>query len=180
MLFSTGSVLSRGRGLHQAVLLVSLPELSLCECWVQEKSWAGRTQPRHASPCVCLMSAGLCYAVQQGQLYFPGGLTFRNESLAGKNVRQAFWPSLNHVPQHSFISNKGGTLATWCEALTHWKRPWCWERLKAGGEGDDRGWDDWMASPTWWTWVWASSGSWWWTGKPGMLQPMRSQRVGHN
>ena len=52
----------------------------------------------------------------------------------------------------------------------HWKRPWWWERLKAGGEGDDRGWDDWMASPTQWTWVWASSGSRWWTGKPGMLQ----------
>ena len=58
----------------------------------------------------------------------------------------------------------------WCEELTHWKRPWCWERLKAGGEGDDRGWDGWMASPTRWTWVWASSGSWWWTGKPGVLQ----------
>ena len=56
------------------------------------------------------------------------------------------------------------TLATWCEELTHWKRPWCWERLKAGGEGDDRDWDGWMASLTWWTWVWASSGSWWWQG----------------
>ena len=53
------------------------------------------------------------------------------------------------------------TLATWCEELSHWKRPWCWERLKVGGEGDDRGWDGWMASPTWWTWVWSSSGSWW-------------------
>ena len=58
-------------------------------------------------------------------------------------------------------------LATWCEELTHWKIPWCWERLKAGGEGDDRGWDGWMASLTRWTWVWASSGSSWWTGKPG-------------
>ena len=67
------------------------------------------------------------------------------------------------------------TLATWCKELIHWKRPWCWERLKAGGEGDDRGWDGWMASPTRWTWVWASSGSWWWTGKPGMLQSMGSQ-----
>ena len=72
------------------------------------------------------------------------------------------------------------TLATWCQELSHWKRPWCWERLKAGGEGDDRGWEDWMASPTRWTWVWASSGSWWWTGKPGMLQSVRSQRVRHN
>ena len=69
---------------------------------------------------------------------------------------------------------------TWCEALTHWKRAWCWERLKSEGEGDNRGWDGWMASLTWWTWVWASSGSWWWTGKPGMLQSMGSQRVRHN
>ena len=58
------------------------------------------------------------------------------------------------------------TLATWCEELTHWERPWCWERLRAGGEGDDRGWDGWMASLTQWTWVWVDSGSWWWTGRP--------------
>ena len=56
------------------------------------------------------------------------------------------------------------TLASWCKELTHLKRPWCWERLRAGGEGDDKGWDGWMASPTQWTWVWASSGSWWWQG----------------
>ena len=57
------------------------------------------------------------------------------------------------------------------------KEPWCWERLKSGGEGDNRGWDGWMASPTRWTWVWVSSKSWWWTGKPGLLQSMGSQRV---
>ena len=57
--------------------------------------------------------------------------------------------------------------------------PSCWESLKAGGEGDDRGWDGWMASPTQWTWVWLSSGSWWWTGRPGVLQFMGSQRVRH-
>ena len=71
-------------------------------------------------------------------------------------------------------------LFTWCEELTHWKRPWCWEKLKAGGEGEDRGWDGWVASSTQWTWVWANSGSWWWTGKPGMLQSMGLQRVRHN
>ena len=101
--------------------------------------------------------------------------------------------------------------ATWCEKTTHWKRPWFWERLKVGGEGDDRGWDgdrgcvndshahvhlfwgnlfcfidlfdimDTMdMSLTQWTWVWVSSGSWWWPGKPGMLQSMGSQRVGHD
>ena len=57
------------------------------------------------------------------------------------------------------------------------KRHWCWERLKAGGEGDDRGWDGWMASLTLWIWVWASSRSWWWTGKFGVLQFMGPQRV---
>ena len=64
--------------------------------------------------------------------------------------------------------------------LTHWKRLWCWERLKAGGEGGDREWDGWMASLTQWTWVWASSRSWWWTGKPGLLQSMGLQRVRYN
>ena len=77
--------------------------------------------------------------------------------------------------------------ATWCEELTHWKRPWCWERLKAGGERDDRGWDGWMVSPTQWTWVWASSGRWWRTGKPCELQsigvaksPDMTERLNNN
>ena len=72
------------------------------------------------------------------------------------------------------------TLATWWEELTHLKRPWCWEILRAGGEGDDRGWDGWMASPTRWTWVWVDSGSWWWTGRPCVLWFIGSQRVGHD
>ena len=72
------------------------------------------------------------------------------------------------------------TLATSCEELTHWKRLWCWEGLGAGGEGDDRGWDGWMASLTRWSWVWVNSGSWWWTGRPGVLWFMGSQRVRHD
>ena len=60
------------------------------------------------------------------------------------------------------------------------KRPWCWARLKVGGEGEDRGWDSWMASLMRWAWVWVNSASWWWTRKPGMLQSMGSQRVGHD
>ena len=62
------------------------------------------------------------------------------------------------------------TLATWCEELTHLKRPWCWGRLKAEGEGDDRGWDGWMAAPTQWTWVWVNYWSWWWTRRRGDRQ----------
>ena len=72
------------------------------------------------------------------------------------------------------------TLATWWEDLTHLKRPWCWERLRAGGKGDNRGWDGWMASPIQWAWVWVNSVSWWWTGGPDRLQSMWLQRVGHD
>ena len=72
------------------------------------------------------------------------------------------------------------TLATWCEELIHLKWPWCWERLRAGGEGDNRGWDGWMVSPSQWTWVWVNSGSWWWTGRPGVLWFMGLGRVGHD
>ena len=61
------------------------------------------------------------------------------------------------------------TLATSCDELTHWKRLWCWEGLGARGEGDNREWDGWMISPSWWTWVWEISGSRWWAGRPGML-----------
>ena len=89
----------------------------------------------------------------------------------------------SHSDYYIPISNigwKSSTLATSCEELTHWKRPWCWEGLGAGGEGDNRGWDGWMASLTRWTWVWVNSGSWWWTGRPGVLQFMGSQRVGHD
>jgi len=72
------------------------------------------------------------------------------------------------------------TLANCCEELTHWKRPWCWERLKAGGEGDGRGQDGWMTSLSQWTWVWASSRGWWRTGKSWVLSSRGSQRVGRD
>ena len=94
-----------------------------------------------------------------------------NQSILKKSVLNIHWKDWSW----SF-----NTWATWCKELTHWKRPWCWEILKAGGEGDNRGWDGWMASLTWWTWVWVSFGSWWWTGKPSVLQSMGSQRVGHD
>ena len=72
------------------------------------------------------------------------------------------------------------TLATCCEDLTHWKSHRCWEKLKVGGEGDNRGWDGWMAPLSRWTWVLVSSGSWWWTGKSGVLQSMVLQRGRHD
>ena len=91
----------------------------------------------------------------------------------GKSVLNTHWKDWCW----SWSSN---TLAPWCKEPNHWKRPWCWERLRAGGGGDDRGWDGWMASPTQRTWVWVNSRGWWWTGKPGVLQSMGSQRVGHD
>ena len=84
------------------------------------------------------------------------------------------------IPEHSL---EGLMLKLKLQYFGHlmysWERPWCWETLKAGGEGDNRGWDGWMASPTQWIWVWVNSMSWW-TGKPVLLQSMGSKRVGHN
>ena len=93
--------------------------------------------------------------------------------------------SSGYVPRSGIAGSYGeaetpNTLITSCEKLTYLKRPGCWEGLWAGREGDDRGWDGWMALPTRWTWVWVKSGSWWWTGRPGVLRFMGLQRVGHD
>ena len=90
-----------------------------------------------------------------------------------------FWrrSALGFLWKEWCYSWNSSTLATSCEVLTSWERLWCWEGLGAGGEGDDRGWDGWMASLTQWTWVWLNSGRWWWTGRPGVLWFMGLQRV---
>ena len=92
------------------------------------------------------------------------------------------WTQLKRLSSSSssLMPSCNSTLATSCKELTHWKRLWCWEGLGARGEGDDRGWDGWIASPTRWTWVCVNSGRWWWTGRPGVLRFMGLQRVGHN
>ena len=95
-----------------------------------------------------------------------------NQSIPRKSVLSVHWKDWCR----SWSSN---TLATWCKKQAHWKRTWCWQRLKVGEE-DDRGWNGWMPSLTQWTWVWVNSGSWWWTGRPGVLQFMGSQRVWHD
>ena len=92
-----------------------------------------------------------------------------NQSIL-KEISPEYWKDL-------YWSWNSNTLATWCKELTHWKRSWCLERLKVGREGDDRGWDGWMASPTQRTWVWVSSGRWWRTGKPDVLQSMGSYEL---
>ena len=76
-----------------------------------------------------------------------------------------------------YWSWNSSTLTTSWKELTHWKRPWCWEGLGAGGEGDDRGWDSWMSSLTQWAWVWVISGSLCWTGMPGVLRFMKLQSL---
>ena len=93
-----------------------------------------------------------------------------NQSILKKSILNIHWKDW------CWSSNN---LATRYKELFHWKRCWFWERLKAGGEGDDRGWDHWIASLTQWTWVWVNSRSWWWTGRAGMMQSMGSQRVRH-
>ena len=104
------------------------------------------------------------------------------ESLHSKEIesvnpkRNQPWIFIERTDAWSWSSN---IWATWCKELTHWKILWCWERSRAG-QGDDRGWGGWMASSTQWTWVWASLGWWWRTGKPSVLQSMESQRVGYD
>ena len=106
-------------------------------------------------------------------LRVPWTVRRSNQSILKESVLVVHWKDWCW----SWNSN---TLATSCEELTHWKRLWRWEGLGAGGEGEDRGWDGWMASQTRWTWVWVNSRKWWWTGRPGVLWFMGSQRVGHD
>ena len=111
-----------------------------CESWTIQKAECGRTD-----------AFGLwCW---RRLLRVPWTARRSNQSILKEISPNILWRDWCW----SWNSN---TLATWREALTYWKRPWCWERLRAGGEGDNKGWDGWMASLTWWTWVWASSGSW--------------------
>ena len=115
-----------------------------------------------------------------GQNTGVGSLSF----LQGTFPTQGLNPGLLHCRWILYqLGHKGSlvfnSVMTWWEEPTHWKIPWCWERLKMEGEGDDRGWNAWMASLTQWKRVWVSSGNWWWTGKPGVLQSMGLQKVGH-
>ena len=105
-------------------------------------------------------------------LRFPWTAKRSNQSILRKSVLNIHWKDWCW----GWNSNN---LATWCEELTYFKRSWCWERLKVGGEGDNRGGDGWMASLTRWK-FWVNSGHWWWTGRPGVLQSRRLQRVRHD
>ena len=95
------------------------------------------------------------------------------------NLKDGVYSVLNIHWKDWCWSWSSSTLTTWFEEPSHWKRPWCWV-LRAGGKGDDRGWDGWMASLTRWTWIWVNSGSWWWTERPGVLWFLGSQSVGQD
>ena len=132
-----------------------------CESWTIKKARCGRIDAFELWHCRRLLRVSWTARISNQSILKEICLEYSLEGLMLKLKLQYF--------------------VAWCEEeLACRKRPWCWERLKAGGEGANRGWDGWMASPTQWTWVWASSRSWWWTGKPGVLQSVRLQRVQHN
>ena len=124
---------------------------------------------------ICITSLGKV-SKTHSNLFFLFPYVTRN--VIGETEVLSF--TFSNLSQDWCWSWNSNTLATWWEDLTHLKRPWCWERLKVGGEGDDRRWDGWMESLTQWTWVWVNSRCWWWTGRPGMLQSKASQRVKHD
>ena len=99
----------------------------------------------------------------------------RVSGLQGDQTSRSWRKSVLNIHWKDCAEAEAPTLWSWCKELTRWKRPWCWERLKAGGAGDDRGWDGWMTSLTLWTLIWANCGRKWRTGKPGVLQSMGLQ-----
>ena len=136
--------------------------------------------------CQSPLSMGFPEQEYWSRLLFPSPGDLPNQGIepgytALQGIFFTLWATIIRVHWRDWCwSWNSNTLATWCRELTHLKRPWCWERLRVGGEGDDRGWDGWMASPTKGTWVSVDYGSCWWTGRHGVLQFMRSQRVRHD
>ena len=143
---------------------------SHCGLFVTIHSWAGRVTQATAS----VEKAGWIWFTNRFVFFSPFFLCWLQLPPSTATFCCCCSLILCCALNHTEIVNSS------CKELTHWKRPWCWEGLGAGGEEDNRGWDGWMASLTRWTWVWVNSGSWWWTGRPGVLRLMGSQRVGHD
>ena len=122
----------------------------------------------------------LCYPLSSCPQSFQASGSFQMSQLFASGGQSIGVSASTSGIRHSFSKSLWSSLAASWEELTHWKRLWCWEGLGAGGEGDDRGWDGWKTSLTRWTWVWVNSRSWWWTGRPGVLQFMGLQRVEHD
>jgi len=124
-----------------------------------------------------------CLLFFSGQIWYPYFADYRSEGLAWEQ----WWNKTQRTLSVGPWSSQMMTAGIWMlqihrrqQQLTRWKRPWCWERLRAGGEGKTIGWDGWMASLTQWIWFWVIPRSWWWTGMPAVLWFMGSQRVGHD
>ena len=116
------------------------------------------------------------WALKNWCLHGAGEVSWASLGLQGDQASQSWRKSAPNMHWKDWCwSWNSNNLSTWCEQLTHWKRPWCWEGLKVGEKRGDRGWHGWMTSLTQWTWVWTNFGKWWRTGKPGMLQSMGSQ-----
>ena len=128
-----------------------------------------------SDPMDCSLPGSSVRGIFQARVVEWVAISFSKESSQPRD-----WTRISHIAGRCFNLWATREVQSWYKEPTHWKRPWCWERLRAGGEGGDREWDGWMASLTQWTWIWASSGSSWWTGKPGVLQSMGLQRVGHD
>ena len=145
---------------HLVNAMAYLVVMYRCECWTEKESWVLRIW--HFWTVVLEKTLESPLDCREIKPVNPKG----NQSwiFIGRTDAIAEIPIFGHLMGRS----------------TYWKRPTCWEWLKAGGEGDDRGWHGWMASPTQWTWVWASSKRWWWTGKTGVMQSTGLQRVGHD
>ena len=118
-------------------------------------------------------SRNLCFQIVVLEKTLKSSLDFKEFKPVNPKENQP-WMSIGGTDVEAEV------LATWCEGLTHWKRPWCWERLQAEGEGGGRGWEGQIASPTQRTWILANSRISWRTGRPGMLQAMESKRAGHD
>ena len=132
--------------------------------------WAQRQAASHQLLQPCTVKSRFLKLIRS--FWTKGDTEVETGQMDGKNPKQdrkpedaKYDPPVLSIMRHSLGSGGIASYPHRCEELTHWKRPWCWERLKAG-EGYDRGWDGRMASLAWWTWVWVSSGSWWWTGRP--------------
>ena len=169
-------------GLQHARLPCPSPTPGACSNSCPSSRWCHPTISSSVVPFSYLQSFPASGSFPRSQFFSSGGQSIgASASTSVLPMKDEMGDSARGL-ELSLLSEActSGNVLSFRWELTHWKRLWCWEGLGTGGEGDDKGWDGWMASPTRWTWVWVNSGSWWWTGRPGVQQFMGLQRVGHD